>query len=129
MGKNMDTFSDKEQILQTYKDMYSYMVSKDTAILSRLMTDDFILIHMTGLKQDKETYLRCIADETLNYYSATHENLEVSIEGNKAILTGQSIVNAAVFGGGRNTWRLQLKFWYIKQNGKWLQYQSQASTY
>lgn len=89
MGKNMDTFSDKEQILQTYKDMYSYMVSKDTAVLSRLMTDDFILIHMTGLKQDKETYLRCIADGTLNYYSATHENLE---EFGKVIAEGGSCV-------------------------------------
>ena len=126
---NMENSSDKEQILQSYKEMYSYMVSKDTAKLSKLMTDDFVLIHMTGMRQDKETYLRCIADGTLNYYSATHEDLEVSFQGEKAILTGRSKVTAAVFGGGRNTWKLQLKFWYIKKNGKWLQYQSQASTY
>lgn len=125
----MENSSDKEQILQSYKEMYSYMVSKDTAKLSKLMTDDFVLIHMTGMRQDKETYLRCIADGTLNYYSATHEDLEVSFQGEKAILTGRSKVTAAVFGGGRNTWKLQLKFWYIKKNGKWLQYQSQASTY
>lgn len=126
---NMENSSDKEQILQSYKEMYSYMVSKDTAKLSKLMTDDFVLIHMTGMRQNKETYLRCIADGTLNYFSAIHENLEVSFQGEKAILTGQSKVTAAVFGGGKNTWHLQLKFWYIKKDGRWLQYQSQASTY
>lgn len=125
----MENSSDKEQILQSYKEMYSYMVSKDTAKLSKLMTDDFVLIHMTGMRQNKETYLRCIADGTLNYFSAIHENLEVSFQGEKAILTGQSKVTTAVFGGGRNTWQLQLKFWYIKKDGRWLQYQSQASTY
>lgn len=125
----MTNSPDKEQILQSYKEMYSYMVSKDTAKLSKLMTDDFVLIHMTGMRQNKETYLRCIADGTLNYFSAIHENLEVSFQGEKAILTGQSKVTAAVFGGGKNTWRLQLKFWYIKKDGRWLQYKSQASTY
>lgn len=125
----MENSPDKEKILQSYKEMYSYMVSKDTANLSKLMTDDFVLIHMTGMKQNKETYLRCIADGTLNYFSAIHENLEVSFQGEKAILTGQSKVTAAVFEGGRNTWQLQLKFWYIKKDGRWLQYQSQASTY
>lgn len=128
--QNNDTYmTDKEQILQTYKDMYSFMVSKDTASFSKLMTDDFVLIHMTGLRQNKETYLRCIADGTLNYYSATHENLNVSIDKDKAILTGRSRVTATVFGGGKHTWQLQLKFWYVKKEGVWLQYQSQASTY
>lgn len=126
---NDKEMTDKEIILQSYKDMYSYMVSKDTANLSKLMTDDFVLIHMTGIRQDKQTYLRCIADGTLNYYSALHENSDVSINGDTAILTGQSKVTAAVFGGGKHTWNLQLKFWFIKKDGIWLQYKSQASTY
>ena len=121
--------TDKEIILQSYKDMYSYMITKDTANLSKLMTDDFVLIHMTGMKQDKQTYLQSIADGTLNYYSVKHENLDVSINGDTAILTGQSKVTAAVFGGGKHTWSLQLKFWLIKKDGIWLQYKSQASAY
>ena len=121
--------TDKEIILQSYKDMYSYMIAKDTVNLGKLMSDNFVLIHMTGMKQDKQTYLRCIADGTLNYYSAEHENLDVSINADSAVLTGQSKVTAAVFGGGRHTWNLQLKFWLIKQDGIWLQYKSQASTY
>lgn len=121
--------TDKQQIIRDYKDMYSFMVSKDTLSLSKLMTEDFVLVHMTGMVQDKDTYLKFIANGTLNYFSATHENLDVQIDGDKATLTGQSKVTAAVFGGGKHTWNLQLKFWLIKQDGVWLQYKSQASTY
>ena len=125
----MNVSEDKQYISEIYYDMYAYMISKDTAELSKLMTEDFVLIHMTGMKQDKQTYLRCIADGTLNYYSAKHENIDVSVSGDIAILTGQSKVTAAVFGGGKHTWNLQLKFWLIKKDGIWLQYKSQASTY
>lgn len=126
---NDNNMADEEQILQTYKDMYSLMVKKDTAKLRTLMTEDFVLIHMTGMKQDRESYLQYIADGTLNYYSATHENLEVRINNDTATLIGQSQVTASVFGSRKNTWHLQLYFTFIKRNGKWLQTSSRASTY
>lgn len=121
--------NDKEQILQLYREMYQAMVAKDTATLNRLHADDFVLVHMTGMRQSKAAYIRTIADGTLNYYSATHEQMEVRVDGDTATLIGRSRVNAAVFGGGRHTWPLQLRFRLVKREGRWLLTESKASTY
>ena len=32
---------------------------------------------MTGMRQSKQAYIRAIADRTLNYYSAEHEQMEI----------------------------------------------------
>ena len=121
--------SDKQQIEQLYREMYKAMVTKDTATLNRVHADDFILVHMTGMRQSKQQYIDAIADGTLNYYSTTHEQMDIAIEGDTATLTGRSRVTAAVFGGGRHTWSLQLRFKLRKQDGRWQFTENRASTY
>lgn len=121
--------NDRQQIENLYREMYQAMVAKDTVTLNRVHADEFVLVHMTGMRQSKNEYIDAIADGTLNYYSAQHEQMEVSINGDSATLTGYSRVTAAVFGGGRSTWRLQLHFKLVKRNGQWLFTESRASTY
>ena len=121
--------TDKEQIEALYREMYEAMVRKDTATLDRVHADDFVLTHMTGMHQSKQVYIQSIANGTLNYYSAEHEQMDIRVNGNKATLTGRSRVNAAVFGGGRHTWRLQLYFDLVKEDGKWRFTLARASTY
>lgn len=118
-----------EQIIQLYKEMYVAMVNKDKTELERVHDDSFVLIHMTGMRQSKEVYISSIMDGTLNYYSATHEDIQVKINGDTAVLIGRSRVNAAVFGGGRHTWRLQLHFHLVKINNEWKIRLASASTY
>ena len=120
---------DKSQIEALYKQMYRAMVEKDTVTLDELHADEFVLTHMTGMRQSKQEYIRAIADGTLNYYEATHEQIDIRINGDRATLTGRSRVTAAVFGGGRHTWRLQLTFHLVKRDGRWLFTDSKASTY
>ena len=119
-----------EQLIESlYKQMYRAMVEKDTVTLNQVHADEFVLTHMTGMRQSKQEYIRAIADGTLNYYEATHEQIDIRINGDRATLTGRSRVSAAVFGGGRHTWRLQLTFHLVKRNGRWLFTDSKASTY
>ncbi len=121
--------TDKEQIEALYREMYAAMVSKDTATLNRVHADDFVLTHMTGMHQSKQEYIRAIAEGTLNYYSAEHEQMDIKVDGNNATLTGRSRVNAAVFGGGRHTWRLQLSFKLVNRDSRWQFIAASASTY
>ena len=120
---------DRQQISQLYERMYRAMIDKDTAAIAAMLTDDFVLVHMTGVKQDKQQYLSAIADGTLNYYSCHTEQLDISIDGDKATLTGRSRVEAAVYGGGKHTWRLQLHFRLRRSQEGWLFTYSTASTY
>ena len=121
--------TDKEQIIQLYKEMYTAMINKDRSELERVHDDSFVLVHMTGMRQSKQEYISAIMDGTLNYYSADHEDMQVEIKGGSAVLTGRSKVTAAVFGGGKHTWRLQLRFQLVKNNGEWRFALASASTY
>ena len=121
--------TDKEQIIQLYKEMYAAMVNKDRTALERVHDDSFMLVHMTGMRQPKEVYISSIMDGTLNYYSASHEDMQVEVKGDTAVLIGRSRVTAAVFGGGKHTWRLQLRFQLMKKSGKWHFALASASTY
>lgn len=121
--------SDKAQIEALYREMYEAMIAKDTATLNRIHADEFVLTHMTGMRQPKKAYIQAIADGTLNYYSAEHEQMDVKVNGDRATLIGHSHVNAAVFGGGRHTWHLQLTFQLVKRDSQWIFTHAKASTY
>ena len=121
--------NDHDAITALYHEMYSAMISKDGGRLTEILDDGFVLVHMTGMRQAKSEYIAAIVDGTLNYYTEDAENVSISLDGSKASLTGQSRVNAAVFGGGRHTWRLQLDITLVKKDDKWLMTGAKASTY
>ena len=123
------SMTDEQQISSLYERMYTAMIAKDEAVLREVHAEDFLLVHMTGMHQTREQYIRAIMDGTLNYYSAETEDLQISVNGDEATLRGRSRVNAAVFGGGRHTWRLELLFRLRKERGVWRFTCSEASTY
>ncbi|MCM1176027.1 MAG: nuclear transport factor 2 family protein [Acetatifactor muris] len=119
----------KEKIEDCYRRMYRGMIDKDRGLLSEVLGRSFVLVHMTGMRQPKEEFIRAVENGTLNYFSADHQHMETEIQGDRAKLTGQSVVSAAVFGGGRSTWRLQLKLALIKDADTWRIVEAKASTY
>ena len=121
--------TDREQVQEQYRKMYDAMIRKDCAGLDAVLDDGFVLVHMTGMRQSKEAFIRAVEDGTLNYFSAKHENMPIELNGDQAELTGQSVVAAAVFGGGRHTWRLQQRLTLQKRDGVWRVTRSVASTY
>ena len=125
----MPANTDTEEIRQVYIRMYDGMISKNERILDEVLDDSFVLVHMTGMRQPKQAFIKAVLNGTLNYYSAEHENMPVEISGNTAVLTGQSYVAAAVFGGGRSNWHLQQKCSLKKTDGVWKITRSVASTY
>ncbi len=124
------TERNEEQLIQeAYIRMYEGMINKDESILQEVLDDSFVLVHMTGMRQPKQAFIKAVLNGTLNYFSAEHENMPVEIGGDTAVLTGQSYVAAAVFGGGRSNWHLQQKCSLKKTDGVWNITRSVASTY
>ena len=121
--------SDKEQAEACYRQLYRGMVEKDRGLLSEVLDDTFVLVHMTGMRQSKEAFIRAVENGTLNYYSVDHQSTDAEIHGDTAEFVGRSVVNAAVFGGGRNTWRLQLRLKLARTGGVWKATEAKASTY
>lgn len=120
---------DKEIIQNLYRDYWRYMIEKDAEGLRKLMSEDYYLRHMTGVKQSREVFLSDLLDGTFNYFSAEHDSIEVRIEGDAAAMTGRSRVCAAVYGGGKSTWHLQGDFTLRREDDAWKLTSSRASTY
>ena len=121
--------SDQEQCRTAYIEMYRAMIAKDIPALSSVLDDSFVLVHMTGMRQHKAVFLKAVANGTLNYASAEHDSMDVTINGDHATLIGKSRVHAAVFGGGWHTWRLRQDLQLVKKENRWLITRTEASTY
>ena len=120
---------EEETIRELYRRYWRCMIEKDAEGLRELMAADYTLTHMTGVKQSAEVFLKGLLDGTFNYDSAEHDSIEVMITGDSAVMTGKSRVLAAVYGGGRHSWRLRGDFTLRKENGTWRFTGSRASTY
>lgn len=122
---------DERACAQLYRDLCEFSMKKDADGIRSLLAPDYVLMHMTGMRQPAEEYIAAVLDGTLNYYSTDHDSIDVDIaaDGRSAHIRGRSRVNAAVFGGGRHTWRLQQDLTAVKRDGRWLLTESRASTY
>ena len=120
---------DLENIRELYREYWRCMIAKDADGLRRLMTGDYTLLHMTGTKQSAEQFLKGLLDGTFHYYSADHDSIEVTVSGDHVSLIGKSRVLAAVYGGGKHSWRLRGDFTLRKEKECWKFSSSSASTY
>ena len=118
-----------ELIRELYREYWRCMIAKDANGLRGMMTDDYTLLHMTGTKQPAEVFLKGLLDGTFNYYAADHDGIEVTVSGDRASMIGKSRVLAAVYGGGKHSWRLRGDFTLRKENEHWKFSSSSASTY
>ena len=121
--------NDIESIKELYCTYWNYMIEKNADGLRSIMSEDYYLLHMTGVKQSAEVFLKGLLDGTFNYYSAKHDEINVHVDGNKASMIGKSRVIAAVYGGGKNSWRLQGDFSLRMEDGQWKLTASRVSTY
>lgn len=122
--------SDQEGPRDCYRLMYQGMVEKDEAVLRQVLAPEFTLTHMTGMRQTREEFVRAVLDGTLSYAWAQHQGIVVrDVREAQAELVGQSLVRAAVFGGGYQTWRLQLRCRLVWRDGRWQVADAEASTY
>ena len=119
----------EEWIRGLYREYWRCMIKKDADGLRSMMAEDYTLLHMTGVKQSAETFLKGLLDGTFNYYSAEHDSIEVTVSGDRASMIGKSRVLAAVYGGGKHSWRLRGDFTLRKEEGRWKLNSSRASTY
>ena len=122
--------TDEALIKEIYRKYWDAMIRKDADVLRDLMSDDYYLKHMTGVRQSRDVFIKGLLDGTFNYYTADHDGIDVRIDGENARMTGKSRVLAAVYGGGKHVWRLQGDFTLSrKEDGRWELTSSSASTY
>ena len=122
--------TDQEAIIQLYRDENKAMVEKDLSKLDEILSSSMKLTHMTGYAQPKLEWIDQIQNDEMQYLSSKEEAIKnIEITGNRASFIGQNRVQAKIWGGGANTWSLQMKMYFEKKNGQWIISNQVASTY
>lgn len=121
--------NDREAIRALYREYWRCMITKDADGLRAILAEDYSLLHMTGVQQSAEVFLRGLLDGTFHYYAAEHDSIDVQVSGDQAVMVGKSRVLAAVYGGGKHLWRLRGDFTLRREQGVWKLTGSRASTY
>ena len=121
--------SDKELARKLYIDLCEASINKDLDKLDEILSDDYVLVHMTGMKQSKEDYIESVKNGELSYFETKHESIEVTINGNEATILGKTKTLASLFGSSKSWWNLRQDLKAKKINGKWILTYSKASTY
>jgi len=111
-----------------YRRMHAAMVQADTDTLRGLISQAFMLIHMTGYAQTGAEWLQHIESGKMRYFSSVEEALLLRGAGGKHWLCGQNQVRANIW-GARGTWRLQMEVEFRMHQGIWLMSKATASTY
>jgi len=122
--------TDQEKIIQLYREENQAMVTKNLAKLDEILATSMKLTHMTGYVQPKLEWIDQIQNDEMQYFSSKEDAIKnIEINGDKASFVGQNQVQARIWGGGTNTWHLQMKMYFEKKNGVWIISDQVASTY
>ena len=82
---------DKDIFTEKYCAMYRAMIQKDGLALDNLLDESFVLVHMTGMRQNKQAFIRAIQNGTLNYFSEDLQSAEVKESNSGILFTGKSL--------------------------------------
>ena len=95
------------------------MTDADIDAMRKLVAEDMIYTHMSGMQQTREEYFADIADGSLAYYTIGMDRPVVEINGDRASVTYTAVLNANAY-GARGTFRMKGTHWYENRNGVWI---------
>jgi ketosteroid isomerase-like protein len=93
-------------------------IHKDTAMLSALVTDDYVLVNSDSSVQDKRSYLADFAVPGFHLEPYVVEQPVYKISG-RAALTGGVFKLGWTQDGRHQTRRLRIAHFWVKNGGKW----------
>ncbi len=128
-ARSEDPMDDRRLVREVYAAMWRAQVSQDTDALAELLDEGFTLTHMSGRVQDKPTFLREVETGGLRYFSEREHAVDVRVSGSHAHCTGDSFVEASVWGGGRVTWPLRQDLELERRGDRWVILSSVASAF
>lgn len=80
--------ADEKSVLEAEKQRFDAQVSKNYAVLERVLANDLIYTHSNGNVDGKQSYIQSIRDGKLNYVAIDGQQRKVRVYGNMAIING-----------------------------------------
>lgn len=109
---------DKASILALDKQWSDAIVKGDTAALDKLLTDDLVYAHATGIIDTKKSYIAKIREHRQVYKSFEQHNPVVNIYKDSAVTFSHVRVTGTNQAGAFDDKIMLIHFW-VKQNNQW----------
>ena len=119
-GIDLDSLTKEELDLLYQAARYCQaMTDKDIDTMREIVSDGMVFVHMSGMRQTREEYFADVADGSLTYYTIGMADPVIKIDGDHAVVTYTSILNANAY-GARGTFRMKGSHHYEKRDGAWI---------
>ena len=95
------------------------MTKANIETMREIVSEDMVFTHMSGMRQTREEYFADVADGSLRYYTIGMEKPVVKVDGDHAMVTYTSVLNANAY-GARGTFRMKSTHHYENRDGAWI---------
>jgi ketosteroid isomerase-like protein len=109
---------DKASILALDKQWSDAIVKSDTATLEKLLADDLVYAHATGILDTKKSYIAKIKERRQVYKTFEQHNPQVNIYKDSAVTFSYVRVTGTNQAGAFDDKLMLIHFW-VKQNNAW----------
>ncbi len=116
----------KERLLETFDQFRDAMFRNDTAMIDRLMADEYVGFDPAGNPQDKKLSLESYQPGMVKLDKYEVQDVDVMVIGEVGIITGKGFIHGT-FSGTEFDDRLRFIDIYIHREGRWQLYLSQVT--
>lgn len=110
--------STENVVMDTEKQRFAALVSKDYAYLDKVLADDLYYCHSSGSIDSKSSFIQSIKEGKLTYQEMTPDDLKVRIYGKTAVVTG--LCAAKILSNGQQiTTKFRFTDVYVKNKKGW----------
>jgi ketosteroid isomerase-like protein len=108
----------EDDIRQIEKRWASAVVGNNFAELDKLLSDDLIYAHSTGVIETKKEYLAKLRQKTQVYKSIDHSSLTVKLHGDSAVAHSKVRMTGTNAQGPFDNQLMMIHFW-VRSGGQW----------
>lgn len=107
-----------EEILRLEDERYAAMLAGDVRALERLLDDELLYMHSSGIADSKESYLRGLRDGVWNYQRIARTEQSVKVSGDAALVFNRLAISIKVRGVQKELDNRALAVW-VRRDGAW----------
>lgn len=110
--------ADEKAVADVERQRFSAQVSKDYAVLEKVLANDLTYTHSNGNSDGKQSYIQSIRDGKSKYDAIDVEELKVRVYGKTAVINGVCMIKAMNNGETINT-HLRYTDVYVRNGNQW----------
>lgn len=106
------------EILRLEDERYAAMLAKDIRALERLLDEQLVYMHSSGIADTKESYIRGLRDGVWDYQRIDRTEQTVKVSGDTALVFNRLAISIKVRGEQKALDNRALAVW-LRRDGAW----------